>query len=114
VADDQEFWYSARCVFRHRTSESQPTYEERIVLLHATSEDDAMRDAEADAVEYAAGFEGCTYTGYVDLFHLFETHVGHRGEVFSLMRSSNLDTQEYLDRFFDTGTEHRRNTQLER
>ncbi len=110
VADDQEVWYSARCVFRLRTSESQTTYEERIVLLRAMSEDDAMRVAEADAVEYAAGVEGCTYSGYVDLFRLFETHVGHRAEVFSLMRSSDLDTQGYLDRFFDTGTEHRRKT----
>ncbi|MGO9463107.1 MAG: DUF4288 domain-containing protein [Isosphaeraceae bacterium] len=110
MADDQEVWYSARCVFRLRTSESQTTYEERIVLLRAMSEDDAMRVAEADAVEYAAGVEGCTYSGYVDLFRLFETHVGHRAEVFSLMRSSDLDTQGYLDRFFDTGTEHRRKT----
>jgi len=87
-----------------------PTYEERIVLLRATSEDDAMRVAEADAAEYAAGLEGCTYTGFVDLYRLIETHVGHRAEVFSLMRSTDLDVQEYLDRFFDTGAEHRRNT----
>jgi len=103
VADDQEFWYSARCVFRLRTSESQPTYEERIVLLRATSEDDAMRDAEADAVEYAAVVEGCTYTGYVDSFHLFETHVGHRAEVFSLMRSSELAHPVCHRRYYGQG-----------
>ena len=104
--DSQEPWFAARCIFCHLLAGTETTFEERIVLLRAASEEDAFRLAEEDAGEYAAGLEGCVYTGFVDLFHLFETEVGHRTEVFSLMRSSDLSEQEYLNRYYNTGLEH--------
>lgn len=34
--------------------------------------------------------------------------VGHGVEVFSLMRDSDLASEDYISRFFDTGAEHQR------
>jgi hypothetical protein len=113
VTDNREPWYSARCIFCTEGLGLRRTYEERVILLRAESEDEAMRVAEEEAEEYAAGSEGWFYTGFVDLFHLFEPEIGHRIEVFSLMRSSDLSVREYLDRYYDAGSEHSRRTRSE-
>jgi hypothetical protein len=41
---DQEPWYAAKCLFRHHDKESGPKqmYEERVILLKATSLDEAV------------------------------------------------------------------------
>jgi hypothetical protein len=102
---NREPWFSARCVFRHQRVGQSMSYEERIILIRADSEEQAILMAERDAKEYAATSEGCWYTGYVDLFQIFDTEIGHRTELFSLIRSSDLSERAYLDRFFDTGAE---------
>lgn len=102
-----ETWYSARCVFRHRASASS-SYEERVILLHANSFDEALRQAEAEARAYAASLEGVEYLEYLDLYRLFENSVGDGTEVFSLIRDSEMEPAEYISRFFDTGSEHSR------
>jgi hypothetical protein len=81
-------WYAVRCVFRtdsDRLAPGEHAYEERITLWRAESFDDAIAQA----------------------FHLFDDP-GHGMEVFSLIRRSRLDTDEYLARFFDTGDEFTR------
>ena len=82
------------------------TYEERITLWQASSADEAIARAEEEAVEYAAGIEETpvTYLGLAQCFHLFD--VPEDGaEIFSLMRDSDLDHDDYIDSFFDTGAE---------
>jgi hypothetical protein len=104
----REPWYAARCIFCDERSGTLKTYEERVILLWAESEEQAIRLAEEEAQEYAAGSPGCSYTGFLDLFHLFDEEIGHRAEVFSLMRSSDLNQNDYLNRYYDTGSEHSR------
>lgn len=86
-------WYAARCVFRHGSLEGRArrkhVYEERIVLLQATSDNDAIRLAEAEARKYADQDAGITYLNYVETYHLFEGSIRSGAEVFSLLRSSN-------------------------
>jgi hypothetical protein len=89
-----EPWYSARCIFRFEKLGQRRIFEERVILLCAECEEEAIRIAEEEAEEYAAVSEGCFYTGLVDLFHIFEPKVGHRTEVFSLMRLSDLSERE--------------------
>jgi hypothetical protein len=104
-------------------------YEERVTLWYAKSADDAFTQAETEAAYYAAKIVG---NGEVlDLFqayrlpeHEYETagetltdetgivaspkiFLGEPGsELFSLIRDSDLSPDEYIKRFFDTGTEH--------
>ncbi len=78
-------------------------YEERITLWHTHSPDEAIERAEADAVDYCDGIDA-TYCGLAQSFRLFEGPEDG-AEIFSLIRESELVPSDYLDRFFDAGTE---------
>lgn len=108
VSGSEGGWYAVRCVFFDEPKDRRSAfYEERITLWRARSADDAIERAEAEALEYAAAIEESpsTYTGLAQCFHLFD-EPSDGAEVFSLIRDSELDPDAYLDRFFDTGTEH--------
>jgi hypothetical protein len=49
-------------------------YEERVVLVKANSFDEAVQRAEALALEYAHNLEGCSFTGFVNVFHIRRGH----------------------------------------
>ena len=104
-------WFSAKSVFRHHRVEasvSKTVFEERVVLVHAASFEDALARAEAEAAEYCAMAGGpVDYLGFVDVHRLASAQVGHGTEVYSSMRESVLDPSEYLDRFYDDGHERR-------
>jgi hypothetical protein len=102
-------WYAVRCVFRTAwmgddgdPAPDENLYEERITLWQATTAEEAIALAEEEAQEYAADED--EYLELAQAFRLFdEPEAG--AEVFSLMRSSALGPDEYLDAFFDTGAE---------
>jgi hypothetical protein len=93
-------WYSVRCIIEHGGG----AYEERITLWETAAFDHAIELAEADAEAYAAGLGGSEYAGLAQVFAL-AAPPGHGAEVYSLVRDSELDTNEYIDAFFDTGRE---------
>ena len=59
--------------------------------------------AEAEAAEHATELD-LEYTGLAQAYWLFD-EPSHGTEVFALIRESGLETDDYLDRFFDTGHE---------
>jgi hypothetical protein len=99
---DQEPWYAAKCLFRHHEKESGPKqmYEERAILLKATSLDEAVGRAESEAKLYCMDLQDCEFTGYVDVFHLYDENLVDGSELFSSMRRSDLKPEEYLDHFY--------------
>lgn len=98
-------WVGVRCVFRS-TFEGNQVYEERVTLWRAEDMDTAIARAEAEAAEYAGDVDA-DYTGLAQAYLLADPVVDG-SEVFSLMRISPLDVEDYLDRHFDTGTERQR------
>ena len=104
-----EPWYAAKCIFKHNDlktdGENAAIYEERIILVKADNEDSAIDQAEKEAGEYANGLNDTEYTGYITIFHLYGSDIEHLSEIFSEMRESTKDTEEYLDHFYDTGKE---------
>jgi predicted aminopeptidase len=83
-------------------------YEERVTLWRAADANEAIRNAEAEAVTYAAG-QGVV----LPLFQSYELYDDiafpeNSIEVFSLIRDSTLEPSIYLSTFFDTGSEHGR------
>lgn len=103
-------WFSVRCLFRTvpKHAELRFVYEERIVVLRAFDLDDAIRRAEQEAKKYApAAGTSTRYTGY-SMAYAFDAddRIGDATEVFSLLRDSDLDLDDYLDRFHDTGNEY--------
>ena len=78
-------------------------YEERITLWEADGFSQAVQLAEADAAEYCEGL-AATELGLAQSYLLSED-LGQGTEVFSLIRTSDLDPEDYLNRHFDVGTE---------
>ena len=102
-------WFSVRCVFRifdEARSVDGGAYEERITLWQANSSDEAIALAEAEAAEYVEG-ANIEFAGLAQSFQLFDPPASG-SEVFSLIRDSDLQPKDYLDRFFDTGAERQR------
>ncbi|TDW71097.1 hypothetical protein [Kribbella pratensis] len=110
-SDKDACWFAVRCVFASGwpPDRSTPLYEERITLWLAASAEEAIERAEVEAIEYAGAIEESpdTYLGIAQSYRLADTP-GDGAEVFSLMRSSVLEPDEYLDAFFDTGTERQK------
>jgi hypothetical protein len=106
-------WYGVRCLFGHGPSEIQAgahVYEERIVILRATSFEDAVAKAEQDAETYASALRGVVYLGLSQAYEIADELADDPrqecAEVFSLMRSSTLSASDYIRRFFAAGSEH--------
>jgi hypothetical protein len=99
MPDSEMPWFSVRCLYELWGS----TYEERICLWQADSFADAITQAEQEALGYAAELDA-TYLGLAQAYELPETP-SSGGEIFSLIRESDLSPSEYVIRFFDTGTE---------
>jgi hypothetical protein len=100
-----EPWYGVRLVYE-LSGTPRRAYEERIVIVQAESFDDAIYRAE----EYSKAYESETtrYAGYAIAFHIFDQNgpcLGPGTEVLSLIRESDLDADDYLDRIHDTGHE---------
>jgi hypothetical protein len=104
---DSEPWFGAKCIFLHTRTQraAEQFYEERVILVRANSFDEAIQKAEEEAKNYCQDLEGCSYTGYVNVFHIYDEQMGDGSEIYSLMRSSDLGIEEYLDHFFATGAE---------
>lgn len=105
---DERRWFSVRCVFAvgWPPEAAGETYEERITLWRAQSAEEAVTRAQGEALEYAATIEDAPskYTGLAQCFQL-DDEPGDGAEIFSLMRDSKLPADDYLDKFFDTGSE---------
>lgn len=106
-------WFAVRTIIRGIGGEpwskaalapGERAYEERITLWRARDSDEAMALAQAEAAEYAEALDAQALA-FCQSFELFD-EPGHGGEVFSLIRRSSLGADDYLNHFFDGGTEH--------
>lgn len=104
----EEPWYAAKCIFRHDDlAEKDTVYEERIVLFKANSFEEAKDLAEAEAKDYIANCEGkTTCTDFMNIFHLFDNEIKSGTEIYSVMRTSDKSESDFLDHYYDDGTEH--------
>jgi hypothetical protein len=99
-------WFSVKCLFIHRNLSKEAEkdlFEERIILTRAKNNSWAIKKAELEARHYAK-IENCEYLRYCDCFKI-ENSVGDNSEIYSLMRSSALEPEDYISRFYDTGNE---------
>jgi hypothetical protein len=73
-------------------------------MWQATDTDHALAQAEDEATRYA-GVSDCEFLGFCQAYALPASVAVTNVEVFSLLRESKLISREYIDAFFDTGTE---------
>lgn len=110
-----EPWYGVRCILEHPDedpSSDEHWYEERITIWRALSADEALELADAEAERYALEV-GAINTGLSQGFHLATSELESGAELFSLIRGSRLEADDYLDAFFDTGAEVQRDQEPE-
>ncbi|MDQ1663582.1 MAG: hypothetical protein QOJ68_3562 [Blastococcus sp.] len=113
-AEEQTSWYAVRSVFRAQTTaefapddlaDGESAYEERITLWQATTFDEAIDLAEAEAIEYAE-FMGVEYLAdFGQAYNVADVPPRNGTEIFSLTRYSPLPPEPYIETFFDTGRE---------
>jgi hypothetical protein len=104
---DKPGWYGVRCFFRW-AGDADHIFEESVTVWRAASFEEAIGKAEAAALEYAETCDG-EYLELAQAFFVGEEKLITDGtEVFSLMRNSGLGSDDYLTRFFSTGTERQR------
>ena len=104
---DQKQWYAVRCIFEwhSRLSAEDRVYEERITLWRTKSWKKALKRAEDEARRYAKLIESeQAYLGTAQAY-LLPDPPRQGAEVFSLVRISDLGPTEYIDAFFDSGSE---------
>ncbi len=106
MATREEQWFAVGCVFEWPSAAGEPrTYEERLTLWRARSLDEAISKAESEAAQYALhAAPALVPLDFAQAYALAE-RPGEGGEVFSLLRDSDLDGPAYLDQHFDTGRE---------
>lgn len=109
-----EPWYSVRCLFAFK-AEHGTRYEERVTLWRASSFEGAIGRAEQEAGEYAEELGG-HHIGLAQSFHLAveDRSLENGDEVFSLIRESELAPDDYISRFFHTGTERQEDVEGDR
>jgi hypothetical protein len=99
--DPDAAWFAVRNVFRRGSA-----YEERVTLWKAPTFEAAERRAQIESEEYAKTLE-TELLDFAQVYRLAELP-DDGAEVFSLIRVSELDSEDYLSAFFDTGTERQR------
>jgi hypothetical protein len=104
-------WYSIRGIIQFKDKETGNVFEEVIAVIQACNEEQALQYGRQKFVAYSLQVEG-HYTGYCDSYEVCEDEDFDEeikcGFIFSQMRSTKLETKDYLDRFFDSGSEHAR------
>jgi hypothetical protein len=103
IEEVEATWFGTRCVFHHR---EHGVFEERITVWLAPDVDTAIEFAEGEAEAYA-DVNGIEFNGFVQAYAMIDD-LESGAEVFSLGRTSELQEDEYLTRFFHTGTERQR------
>ena len=95
-------WFGVRCVFKI-DSPQEAVYEERVTVWRADSPEEAIELAEAEAAKYVDGLDA-EHLGLAQVYAMADELVAG-AEVFSLMRTSSLESTGYLKTYFDTGAE---------
>lgn len=96
-------WYGVRTVYQWLESGA---YEERVTLWKASSFEQAILLAEADAKEYQSG--KVKYLGFAQAYDtkMDDIPIESSFEAFSLLRESDLPPADYITKFFDSGREY--------
>jgi len=106
-----EYFFSAKCVFRSEfVEDGQPVsvFEERIVFVKGREFDEAFDKAEEEARRYAANNQSekrnTTFLACVGVF-IVQDPMEDGVEVFSMLRESNMPSEDYLKAHYRTDTE---------
>lgn len=107
TSSDSQPWYGVKLLYQHiRPDITLHTYEERVLIVVAVNFEKAIAKAEKIS-KRSYESETVKYLGYAMAFNIFAGAgpLPEGSEVFSLLRTSKLAAEKYIDRFHDTGSE---------
>ena len=88
-------------------------YEERITVWRAENIDTALDKATTEVEAYCKKLGGLNFTGLAQAYWMFSEIKEDGIEVFSLLRESDLEPEEYLNTFFSNGDERQKTAEQE-
>ena len=98
-------WFSVRSHYRFvGLDDGRDVFEERVVLFEARDDEDAVAMADQEAAEYAERVGPCEVLPLLQSYALVDEPQSG-AEIYSLMRTSDLEPDSYVNHFFDTGEE---------
>lgn len=94
--------FTAKGIFLHKaqTKNQKQWFEERIILLKAISEKEALKRANKEAKDYIKNLDGTKFIEITDVYELYEEKIDDKCEVFSSKTISILEPQDYLKTFY--------------
>jgi hypothetical protein len=103
----EQHWYGVKCLIEHGEPSDQAgahLYEERVVVFRATDFDQAIELAEREVTDYARQNDA-RYLGYCNAFKMDAAVIEKGTEVYSVMREVPLSPRDFIDRYYDDGTD---------
>lgn len=78
-------WFTAKGVFLHKPKylNANQWYEERMILLKAKDEEQALKTANKEAKDYVKDLEGTKFIEITDVYSLYDEEISDKCEVFS-------------------------------
>ena len=95
-------WFTAKGIFLHKSQlkNQKQWYEERIILLKAKDEKEALKYADEEAKNYIKDLDGTKFIEITDIYALYDEEISDKCEIFSCKMISHLKPQEYLEKFY--------------
>jgi len=95
-------WFTAKGIFLHKAQikNQKQWYEERIILLKAKGEKEALKIANKEAKDYIKDLDGSKFIKITELYILYEENIGNKSEIFSSKTISLLEPDDYLETFY--------------
>lgn len=92
-----EPWYGVKLIFH----EPSRHFEERVIVVNATSFDDAEEKAIKEAIAYTEGLDNLQFIAVIDVFHMYSKALGDSAEIYSNITETKLDPDTYLQRRYE-------------
>ena len=95
-------WFTAKCIFLHNAQikNQKQSYEERIVLLKAKTEKEALKQANKEAKDYIKDLDDTKFIEITNVYALYEEEIGDKCEIFSSKTISLLEPPNFLEAFY--------------
>jgi len=102
VIMSKENWFTAKGIFLHKAQlkNQKQWYEERIVLLKAKDEREALKLANKEAKDYVKDLADTTLVDITEIYELYEKDIDNKVEIFSSKTISTLKPNDYLETFY--------------
>lgn len=92
-------WFSAKILYKHKTEKNEISgyYEERLIVINISDEDDSYQEALKRAKEYANETRDCKFVKIIDIYEMYcNGKIKNGQEIYSKFYSTNQSAKEFM------------------